>query len=290
MATVTNLVQYFIDGALEGFTSTVLPISKFAYGVNQTGAGLNDVIRVPYVSNASGSSDFTYAAGYTITAGNGVAGKSVTLDKIKYQVWDIADSDLVKVSPQVATSLGVTAGARLGSDVLSQSFAANMGSFSTSATWGAGAFTASLALATLEKQCNDANWPTVGRCLVTNTTIKANMMANTNLSNAYAFGTPTAINAQIPRVYGFDQYTVTCGLGGSSGFAAMPSAMLFGFAYHKPSDAANQVYSQPIIDTKTGLVFGYKEYYDPQYARTVRIIECLYGSAAGDTSALIKIA
>lgn len=288
--TVRDLTQYFINGSMEGFVTVTTPLAQFSYAVNQDGAGLNDIIRVPFVNNASGSSDFTYASGYTIGQNNAVVGKSVTLGNIKYQVWDLPDSDLLKLTPQTATALGRAAGARLAADVVSGSFASLMGSFTQTSTYGAAGLTSSLALAELDKKANDANWPAFGRNMILNTTAKNNLMQNTSVVNAYAFGTPVQIDAQIPKVYGFNQYTVTCGLGaGVSGFAANPNAVLFGMAYHKPGDSATQVYSQPVIDQKTGLVFGYKEYYDPQYARTIRILDCLYGSAVGDATALIKL-
>jgi hypothetical protein len=287
--TVSGLTQYFIQGAIQAFASTVAPLRAFSNVIEMNGAGLGDIVRVPFISNTSGSQDFTYAGGYTLTSGNSVAGKSVTLNMLKYQNFDVTDSDILKLSPEVLTAMGNSAGGRLGSDVLSASFAALMPSFSTTATYTAGQFTSSVALIDLDKKANDANWTTANRSLIINPTIKQNMLLNANLANAYAFNGNVANTAQFPQVFGMTPYVVTSTIGGSSGFVANPNAILMAMAWHKPGTDSPHVEYQPIVDKATGLMFGFKSYYDFQYARTVRVIECLFGVAAGDTTALVKI-
>lgn len=290
MATVTNLVQYFVKGAVEGFSAKVLPLTAFAYAVEENGAGNGDIVKVPLVSNISASSDFTYAGGYSGN-GNSVAGKDVTLNIHKYQAIELTDNEILRLSPEVVQKLGAVAGARLGSDFMSASLASvvTAGNFSNASTYPAAGFTSSVAPLTLMKQCDDLNWPDDGRALVIPTTVYFNMLSNTAISAAEQYGNAAAIQrGEIPQVFGMTPYKVTFGVG--NGFVANTSALAFALAPHKPQAEGNGVVETMIgKDEKTGIVITMRSWYDPQYAKTIRVIEALGGVAAVNGSALIRI-
>lgn len=293
MAGISNMTQLFVEGAIEGFTDLVAPITAFSYAVESNGAALNDTVRVPYVANTSGSSTFTYAAGYT-GAGNGVTGKDITLSNLLYQPISLTDADFAQITPEVATRLGRQAGARLASDVLSASFASvvTAGNFALSCSYTSTQWTGAIALADADLQANTYKWPDSDRYLIAGTSLWSSLLQNTAVNAAYAYGSPEVIKeGRIPSVMGFKPYKVTVTLPNSDkGFIVNPNAILLGMAWHQPQGAANStVTATRMTDEKTGLTIGYREWYDPAKATTVRVLDCLFGVAKGSDNALFHI-
>jgi len=293
MATVSNLDQLFVQGAIEGFVDLVMPITSFSYAVDVNGASLNDAIRVPFVANASGSSAFTYAAGYSGTS-NGVTGKDILLSNLLYQPVSLTDADFAKITPEVVTRLGKQAGARLAADVISASFASvvTAGNYPNSASYTSTAFTSSVALADLDNKANIYKWADGERTLIAGTTLWNSLMNNSGVTQAYAFGGSEAIrNGTIPSVFGFKPYKTTVTLPNSdTGFACSTNALLFGMAYHQPKGESNGIVNAiKATDEKTGLVIGLRSFYDPYKATTVKVIEALFGVAKGADNGLIHI-
>jgi len=291
MATVTNLTQYFVQGALKGYVSKNAPLTEFSYVVDSA-AKLNDIVRVPYTV-ASSSLLFDYTSGYNTSTRGQITGKPVTVDKISYIPVTLTDSDWSRLTPEVLTKLGESAGERLAGDVISASFAANVASFGNSSTYAGTSFTGSAALADLDRKANDLHWPDSGRVMLINPAMKQALLSNTSLTNAFAFGEPVAVEGQFrSKVFGFVPYTVTTTLGGLSGFAATPNALCHVFGTHNPPDSALSQLSEFTVatDPATGLVVSMKGWYDQVHATTVRILETMWGSAVGDAAAGIKIA
>jgi len=293
MAGISNMAQVFVKGAIEGFTDLVAPITAFSYATDTAGAALGDTVKVPYVANTSGSSTFTYDAGYS-GAGNGVTGKDITLSTLLYQPISLTDADMAQITPEVATRLGRQAGARLASDVLSASFAATItaANFPLSCSYTATQWTSALAPADADLQANTYKWPDSERFLIAGTTLWSNLLANSAVNAAYAYGSPEVIKeGRIPSIMGFKPYKVTVALPNSDkGFIVNPNAVLLGMAYHQPEGAADTVVNKAkMVDEKTGLVIGYREWYDPAKATTVRVLDCLFGVAKGADNALFHI-
>ena len=293
MAGISNMQQLFVNGAIQGFTDIVAPITAFSYATNQAGAALNDVIKVPFVQNTSGSSAFTYAAGYS-GAGNGVTGKDITLNSLLYQPVSLTDADFAQLSPEVVARLGRVAGAKLGADVVSASFAAviSQANFALSGSYTSTNFTGAIALADLDKQANDQKWPEADRSIICGTTLWQSLLNNSAVNAAYAYGGSEAVrDGRIPSVFGFKPYKVNTPLPNSdTGFAVNPQAILLGQAWHQPRGEANTIVNSAMgSDAKTGLTIGFRSWYDPSKATTVSIIDCLFGVAKGDGTALIHI-
>lgn len=293
MAVLNNMEQLFLNGAIEGFTDLVMPVTAFSYASDTAGASLNDKVKVAYVANASGSSTFTYAAGYS-GAGQGVTGKDITLSNLLYQPIALTDADFAKITPEVVTRLGRQAGARLAADVLSASLAAVVteANFVTSGSLVASAYSGSAAWAALDKMANDLKWPEGDRAIIAGTTLWQHFMNNDTFNKAYGYGgTELVREGKVPMAFGFKPYKTTIALPNSdTGFAVNPNAILLGMAWHQPQGDANTVVSSTrAVDEKTSIVIGYRSWYDPAKATTVRVIDCLFGVAAGNGNALIHI-
>lgn len=290
---VSNMTRTWLDGVVKGFTVGTLPISAVSYAVNQEGASVGSIIRVPFVSNESGSLAFTEAGGYSLSSNNGVVGKDITLDTVLYQPWYLSDSQTKNLTPQSIEMLGVVAGERLSSDVLSHSFAnvITQTNFPDSGSYTSTNYTGSiLPLATLDKFANERNWPKQGRNLIMGTDLEFAIKSNDKLVQAYSVGTTQTIQGgSVPQLYGFNCYGVNFTLPNSDkGIALNANGMLFGMSYFSPEDRTNVIYSERIV-TPNGLVLGYVEFAVPQYRHTFRAVECLFGAAAGAPRAVYHI-
>jgi hypothetical protein len=295
MATVSNLNQYLTEGAIQGFTSLIMPVTSFGYVVKPGLCALNDTVRVPFAQNTSASYDFAYGTGYA-SDGNTVTGKTITMGSIKYQKITLTDSDLVLLNQQALTNIGFQAGQALASDVISASLASvvtqanfpNSGSNSSVSN-----FTSSLnAVAALVKTVSDYKWPVGQRSLICGTQLYANLLANSGITVAQNFGSTGPVQqGMLSTVLGFTPYLTSLTLPNSdAGFAVNPNAILFGNAYHAPQDFGSQYSAvNQLTDDKTGLTIGFRQYYDPSKATNVRVFDCLFGAGVGDSTALYHI-
>ncbi len=205
MAT-SNLDRTFLQGAIESFQKILAPISAFSYAISQQGAALNDTITVPYVSAATGSSNFTYA-----TDSADVTGKSITLNSIKYQKASLTDADMAALNPEAIQRLGNQLGAGLAGDVLSASFASVLtdANFPLSSSWNSNELSSSSTLIDLTEQADAQNWP-VERNLILTSTANGYLLSNPNIVNASVFGSSQPVQtSNIPNVFGFQVYKTT---------------------------------------------------------------------------------
>lgn len=294
MATGQNIAQTIANGAIEGFSDLLAPISAFSYAVKPTGAALGDTVKVGFVSNASGSSTFDYENGYSGNA-NGVLGKDVVLNNLLYQPIRLTDAELMQMSEESLKALGRKAGARLAADVISASFASVVSAAnypaSSSVPYTATSYTSSAALADLDKQANNLKWVDGERFLIAGTTLWNSLMQNTSVINAANYGDASAIrDGKLPAVMGFVPYKVTINLPNSdTGFAVTPNAILFGNAYHQPGEQSKGVVDAVQATDERGLTIGYRSWYNPSKATTEKVIECLFGALKGDGNGLIHI-
>jgi hypothetical protein len=209
MATVQNLTLYFLEGAIEAFSSKLAPVNAFSYNINQDGAGLNDIVRVPYVTGqASASLAFTYANGYA-TSGDNVVGKNVTLDYLYYKRWDVTDQEILRMSPEVIRRLGASVGNKLATDafanILSVVTAAN---FVSQSQVSSSAFNTQAAMTNLQYIADTLKWGDE-RAIIANPSLYSSIVSNTSLVN-YAYGSPTVVTeGRLPRYFGFDPYMVS---------------------------------------------------------------------------------
>lgn len=293
MATANNLTQYFNQGAIQGFSDLVAPLAAFSYAVNQDGATEGDHVRVPFVTCATGSVVFNAASGYSGNNG-GVYGKDVQLSIHLYQPIELTDADMALLSPEVLTRLGNAAGQRLASDFISASFASvvSTANFSGTSAYSGSQYTASVAIADLDKKANDNKWPDGQRFIIAGTSLWNSFMNNTNFTNAYALGAASAVqDGKLPSIFGFQPYKTTVSLpNADAGFAANPNAIAVAMAYYAPGDASKGlVDASKLTDTKTGITIGYRAWYDANAGKTRKVLEVLGGATVADPTALIHI-
>lgn len=299
MTTLSGMNSYFLAGAIQGYSDAVAPLRAFSYAVNQQGAVLGDIVRVPYCNCGTASNAFTYAAGYSVVGSGNVTAKSITLDTLLYQPINLTDADMALMSPEVVTRLGNSAGMQLAADFVSASFAAVItdGNFPLASNSGSNAFlqaafTSSLgAWAEADSLANTAKWPQANRSMIASNTLWNSIIQNTVLGTAYSYGgTELVRNGTLPAVMGFTPYRTSVTLPQSiKGFLCNPDALLVGMAYHRPTDTTGIVEAAQATD-EFGITIGYRSWYDPAYARTRKVIEVLGGFAVGNPNGLKYVA
>lgn len=284
---VQNLNQYLTQGAIEGFAQLMAPASAFSYVVKPGVAAVGDVVRVPFSNNTSASLDFAYATGYA-TDGNLISGKAITLNVLKYQKISLTDSDLALLNQESLVRIGRQAGMRLAADILSASIASVVteANFGNSGSYGAASLSASVGLASVDEAANTYNWPVGERSLIANVAAWSALMQNTVVTNASSFGSADPIqNGRLSTVIGFTPYLVTFPI--RTAFACNPNAVLFANGYHAPQDSGTAYTAvQQIVDEKSNLTIGFRQYYDAAKATNMRVFDCLAGSAKGADNAV----
>jgi hypothetical protein len=292
MATaVTNLTQYFLQGAIEAFANRLAPISAIAYAVNQDGAVMDDIIKIPYINCVTSSNDFSYTTGYN-TSGDTIVGKNVTLSNLKYKMVALDDKMYVQTGPEVLTKLGSGMGAMLAYDVLSTVLlcvtASNYaGSGSASGT----TFNTQSNIVALATTANTDKWPDT-RALIVNPAVYGAIMNSTTL-NSYSTFQSVVTENKVPRVSGFNLFltnAIPTNSEGLSAFALTPSSILLGMAYHAPNNGVRYVSSQMVKDNVTGLVLGMRSL-DSQILTTMsHVVDCLFSpGTVGNSAGLIRI-
>ena len=291
MATsVSNLTKYYIDSAFAAFKDMLAPVSAFALATNPNGAQLNDIVRVPFVNTNTASVAFAYSTGYA-TSGHTVIGKNVTLGTLSYQLIDLTDGDFQ--SPDTLTRLGSGAGAQLASDVLAAVWLnVTQSNYSNRSTVSSSLYDTWSNVVALQTSANTSKWPQSGRSLIMGPTLYGNVLSNTTLI-ASSYGNPRPVQeGQLNSIVGFTPYAVTNLPVNNEilqGFICNQNALLLANAYHVPSDGNNYNTVQRISDPETGLVMGYREWYDPKLCKMQRAFDVLYGTAIGDANALYRI-
>lgn len=290
---VTNLNKYLTQGAIEGFGDLIAPLTAFSYVVKPGISSLNDVVRVPFAQNLSASSDFSYSTGYA-SDGNSIDGKSITMNILKYQRITLSDSDLALLNPESLVRVGRQAGQRLASDFISASFAATLtqANFANSGSYTANQYSSSVALAALDKGVNDLKWADGDRTLICGTTLWQALMNNSTVTNAANFGSSGPIQqGKLNSVLGFAPYKTTISLPiSATGFAANSNGLLFANGYHTPQDAGTQyIAADQIVHEASNLTIGFRQYYSPEKATSVRVFDILGGCGAGNPNAIYWI-
>lgn len=295
MATVTNLTQYFLQGAVEKFSDILAPLEAIAYAVNQEGAAKDDVVRVPWIDGqTSGSSAFSYATGYATSGGN-IIGKPVTMDTIKYCLFNTNDQEAMVSTPEAVTRLGNKLGNRLAADVLADLMSnVTATNFPSQSNYSGSQFNTVAAATNLGAIADGLNWSS-DRYLLVNPTLKAYIMNNTTTLLANTFGSTDPVQrGVINNYYGFKVYMVSnLPANGSEvvqGFAtAGAQGIGCAMAYHKPQDGIPYNAVEQVTDQVTGLTLGYREWGAPATTLVNRVLDVLYGDAVLDPYAVIRI-
>jgi len=302
MAFVSNLTQYSAEGFAAGFTDIFAPFTNWLLPVVSKNGRLNDINRFQFAYVTGSSKPGDYTTGY-VSSGGGIAGKAVTMNTWLYQDLVVNDSEVHQVSGEALASVNYQAGQQVAADFLSSSLAPLLSATTTTSSLLTSNFSGSAGLAYLANLALVNKWPVGQRVLVAGPALYNALLQNTAVTVASNFansGAEVARTGVLKNVYGFDVYPTTVNLGSStnatftssiSGFIAAPGAFGICMAYHNPQAGAigNGLIEANPMNGPSGIVLGYKKYYNAAISSMSNIVEVLGGATAINPKALFII-
>ncbi len=279
------------QAALNAFTSALTPLTRLTTNFSSDIAVKSEQVNVPFVPAQDAAANF--AGSYTIQDAD-VESKPITLNKHKFVGWGLTDTEVSK-SPILSLELfGAQKGYQLAKavfqDILSIVTAANYGAASHT---GAAATLDADAVATLSGVCDVADMPEMPRSLVLSSTYWVNLLKDNAIQASYAFGGPEAIRkGQIPSLVGFDMFKsnlIPANGENLVGFAAHPNAIGVAMRYLAPQAGNKYSAAEAINDPESGITLGLRTWYDEDSGQARTALECFYGYALLNGSALKRI-
>ncbi|MHA3773658.1 P22 phage major capsid protein family protein [Verrucomicrobiota bacterium sgz303538] len=273
----------------------VLTLFSHVYQAKEVPRGKS--IHVPFVPlEALASKDFDPAVGYEEGDFN-IEEMPVQIQYRKYQPFSYTSEQLVGLSEETLNQAMVQKTDKLGADIIAHVLGGvNLANF------GAAPLAAVAAsvydtddVFDMDGALTAANWPTVGRSLVLDSTYCTNIKKDPSIKNAAASGSTAGLReGSIGRVAGFDIDEVpNLPENGEklAGFAALPYAILLASAPIAPAPAVKaQLFDyREAVDKDSGLTLVYRHWADPTKDREMRTIEVGYGFAKGDVQQLKRI-
>lgn len=282
---------------LRAFAKRVAPMRMFSTSFQNTPLAGTDEVVVPYYAlQSAASSDFVQANGYVFAGSTNSSGKKITLNKRKYQPLDYSSAELGRQPALNVERLASLNGEKLAYDVL-----LDILSVVTAANFGAAAITKAANLFTsddvadLAKLANDIMWPETGRGLIVNTAVDASLKKDDAYQMALNVGGTEVIRGgRLPNIGGFE-YAFMAGLPANGenliGFMAHASAILAAFAPVAPAPGVRDSLKayDVLTDPETGISLNYRHWGSPDADVDRQVIECAYGYALGEVSALKRL-
>lgn len=258
--------------------------------------GLNTVTVPFYELDTTASQDFNSATGYTFAGDTSVGSRQITINKRKYQTMDFS-SETFRRQPyfNADQSLMLKAeqlGVDVWTDVLSLVKASN---YSTVAMAIEPSTFDSDDMATLQQKADDADWPELARSFVGGTAHRTSLNQDDSIKHWMNANSTEALREGSPgRLSGFDTFfspRIPTNGEDLSAFICRPDAALVAAAPIIPAPGVRQqlLSVEVVIDPDTGMSFVYRYGADVWADKDREVIECSYGFAKGNGSALQRI-
>lgn len=258
--------------------------------------GTNKVSIPYYELYTTASKDYVAATGYEFDQDTEVGVREVNINKRKYQNMNFS-SDTFRRQPyfrpdihrqQKAGQLAVD----VWTTVLGIITASNYGSSAYDAE--AGTFDSD-DLAALRGIAETNDWPTLGRTCCLSTDHEVALLQDDTIKSALHSGTTEGLReGSTGRLFGFDmQFSprIPTNSEDLSGFICLPQAVLVATAPIMPAPGVrrNLLAYEVVVDPDTGIAFEYRYGASEWEDKDREVIECNFGFAKGNESALKRI-
>lgn len=280
------------QSALEQFTSILAPIQSFSSSFNDEAAERGKTINITTLSNTSSAADF--AGSYT--AQNTTYGSTqITLSGHKFVTWHVTDTEHSQSSAVELQRFGYQKGGDLAKAVYQDVLSAV-----TNANFGAAGFVGAAStfdaddVADLRGSAVAANLPVDQCALVVDSTYYTALLKDNNLSPALNYGDSEIIrDGRIPSLFGLGYLFESTAIPGNAenlvGFLAHPSAMAVAMRYLAPINGKEYIAARRLYDEDSGMVLGYREYYEPSTGTQTAVLEAVYGYTVALGGSLIRM-
>lgn len=286
--TITGLDSDVIAAAaLEGFVAGLIPLRAVSVDYSQEAGARGASVTVPLVA-AGSVTDATDFEADDSTWGS----TQVTLNAGKKIAWGLTDSEF---SRNIAA---VEQKARVNGQKLAQYVLTDVLSLVTNANFGAGTAVGASSgflvndLPALTLAATQATMPKVGRSLVIGEAYSTNLMTDANITDAAAYGTAEGIReGKVARLMGMDVYgtDLVSSSDNTVGHISVPSAIAFAGRYLAPQKPEAYLDARPLVDEETGIVLGFRRFYDVRNGTDTIAITAMWGKAVGIAAHLLRL-
>jgi hypothetical protein len=289
-----NLQNNIISqSALEQFASILAPLNAFSTSFNDEASQRGNKVTILNLANTSSATDFGASTGYA-SQDTTYGQTQISLNKHKFVSWHISDKQRSESSAVELERFGYQKGADLAKavfqDICSDIKNAN---YSDKKISGASAFDAD-DVADMRSLALGNNLPIEGCSLVLNNGHFTNLLKDSAVASALNYGSSDAIRGgNVPSLFGIPSVYETNSIPANSenlqGFLAHPCGLAVAMRYLEPSNTQEYISARKVSDPKTGLVMGYREFYDAKMGVQTAVLECVYGSAVGRGEGIVRL-
>jgi len=295
-----NLQNNIISqSALEQFASILAPLNAFSTSFNDEATQRGNTVTILNLANTSTAGDFASATGYA-SQDTSFGQTQISLSSHKFVTWHITDKQRSESSSVELERFGYQKGADLAKAVF-QDICSNIttANYTDEKVSVAGSFDAD-DVADMRSMALGNNLPIEGCSLVLNNGHFTNLLKDSAVASALNYGSSEAIRGgNVPSLFGIPSVYETNSVpnnnptGGTAenlqGFLAHPCGLAVAMRYLEPSNTQEYISARRVSDPKSGLVMGYREFYDPQKGVQTAVLECVYGSAVGRGEGIVRL-
>ena len=289
-----NLQNNIISqSALEQFASILAPLNAFSTSFNDEASQRGNKVTILNLANTTSATNFASATGYA-SQDTTYGETQISLNKHKFVSWHITDKQRAESSAVELERFGFQKGADLAKavfqDICSEIVNTN---YSTKTTKANNAVDAGV-IADMRGQALSNNLPIEGCSLVLNNAPFTNLLKDSSVASALAYGGSEAIRAgKVPSLFGIPSVYETNSIPNNSeklqGFLAHPCGLAVAMRYLEPTNSQEYISARRVSDPDTGLVMGYREFYDPKMGVQTAVLECVYGYETGRGEGIIRL-
>ena len=279
------------QSALDAFVEILAPLASFSQSFNDQAAERGATINIATLANTSGTvGDF---AGTYSSADTSFATTAINLNQHKFCTWHVTDTEVSESTAVELERFGYQKGGELAQAVF-QNILANV----TASTYPASTVIAADDfgvddVATLRGEMAAIGAPANQCNIVVGTDYFANLLQDSSLT-ADAFGSREAIrDGYVPSLFGLNGIFESGAIPGNSenltGFICHPSALAVAMRYLEPVNAQEYISARRLVEPKTGMVLGYREFYTPSTGTQTAVLEAVFGSQPAIAADLHRI-
>jgi hypothetical protein len=289
-----NLQNNIISqSALEQFASILAPLNSFSTSFNDDASSRGNKVTILNLANTSSATNFNVLSGYASQDTN-YAQTQIGLDQHKFVSWHITDKQRSESSSVELERFGYQKGSDLAKAVFQDICGAiTNANFASKKISLANAYDAddvadmrSLALAN--------NLPIESCSLVLNNAHFTNLLKDSSVASALNYGSSDAIRGgKVPSLFGipsvYESNSVPHNGENLQGFLAHPCGLAVAMRYLEPTNTQEYISARRVSDPDTGMVMGYREFYDAKMGIQTAVLECIYGVAVGRTEGIVRL-
>ena len=272
------------ESALDAFTDALAPLNAFSTSFNDDAAQKGSTIEVPFVATATGATSFS--SSYSMQDST-LSTKQLSLSQHQYCSWHLSDTESANSSAVALSRFGAQKGYQLAKavfqDILSVVLTTN---------YGAADFTGAAStfdgddVADLRGAAIDQSIPVDQANLILDNAYYTALLKDANLRGANIYGGSGVIqDGAIQRLFGLGGIYESNILPTNSinlvGALVSPNAIVAAMRYLAPVGGGDYLTANS-VSNDSGMVLGYREWYDNDAGQLRAVIEASYGYAVGD--------